>query len=294
MALVDVLLQVVLVVGAGHLLGYWLLLGGPGGHGSEPTRDLRRRVAGDVRRLRRNLRAVAPTLAVLGGVLAVNSVVRDIGVELSWLIGVNITRYIFLLESELVAAIQSIATPALTAYFGFVYVFGYTFLLVFPVLAYLLTRTPRPVRVLFTAYILNYGFGLVCYVLFVAYGPRNFMPELVDPLLYTAWPQSQLLVQQVNTNTNVFPSLHTSLSVTVALVAVRFRGTYPRWTPVAAFLAASIVFSTMYLGIHWATDVAAGVIVGWASVALAARVGDDPVAGTVRRWRQRQSDATSK
>jgi membrane-associated phospholipid phosphatase len=294
MALLDILLQVGLVVGAGHLLGYWVLLGGSGSRDSGPTRSPKRWVAGDLRRIRRNLRAVAPTLAVLGGVLAVNSVVRDIGVELSWLIGVNITRYIFLLESELVATIQSIATPALTAYFGFVYVFGYTFLLTFPVLAYLLTESPRPVRVLFTAYILNYGFGLVCYVLFVAYGPRNFMPELVEPLLYTAWPQSQLLVQQVNTNTNVFPSLHTSLSVTVALVAVRFRGIYPRWAPVAVLLAASIVFSTMYLGIHWATDVVAGAAVGWASVVLAARVGDDPVAGAVRRWRDRRTDAASK
>jgi len=294
MALVDVLLQVGLVVGTGHLLGYRLLLGRPDDHRMGPTRGPRQRVADEVGRVRRNLRAVAPTLAVLAGVLAVNSVVRDIGVELSWLIGINITRYIFLLESELVAVIQSIATPALTAYFGFVYVFGYTFLLTFPVLAYLLTEGPRPLRVLFTAYILNYGFGLACYVLFVAYGPRNFMPELVEPLLYTAWPQSQLLVQQVNTNTNVFPSLHTSLSVTVALVAVRFRGIYPRWAPVAVLLAASVVFSTMYLGIHWATDVVAGAAVGWASVVFAERVGDGSLVGAVRRWRDRRSDALSK
>ena len=294
MALVDVLLQVGVVVGLGHLLGYWFLLGGPDRRRPGVTGGLQRRIADEAGRIRRNLRAVAPTLALLGGVLAVNSVVRDIGVELSWLIGINITRYIFLVESQLVATVQSIATPALTAYFGFVYVFGYTFLLTFPVLAYLLTESPRPVRVLFTAYILNYGFGLVCYVLFVAYGPRNFMPELVEPLLYTAWPQSQLLVQQVNTNTNVFPSLHTSLSVTVAILAVRFRGTYPRWAPVATLLAASIVFSTMYLGIHWATDVAAGVVVGWASVALSARVGDEPLAGAVRRWRDRRGDVASK
>jgi membrane-associated phospholipid phosphatase len=294
MALVDVLLQVGLVVGIGHLLGYWLLLGDPAARPSGPAQGLQQRVAGEARRIQRNLRAVVPTLAVLVGVLAVNSVVRDIGVELSWLIGLNITRYIFLLEGQLVAVIQSIATPTLTAYFGFVYVFGYTFVLTFPVLAYLLTETLRPVRVLFTAYILNYGFGLGCYVLFVAYGPRNFMPELVEPLLYTAWPQSQLLVQQVNTNTNVFPSLHTSLSVTVALVAVQFRESHPRWTPVAILLAASIVFSTMYLGIHWATDVVAGAAVGWASVALATRVGDESLVRAVRRWRDRRTDAASK
>lgn len=72
---------------------------------------------------------------------------------------------------------------------------------------------------------------------------RDPPAELVDPLLDTAWPQSQLLVQQVNTNTTVFPSLHTSLSVTAA---------------------------------------------------LAARGGDDPVAGAVRRWRKHRTDAASK
>jgi membrane-associated phospholipid phosphatase len=149
------------------------------------------------------------------------------------------------------------------------YIFGYVFLLTFPLLAYLLHADERPLRTLLFAYVVNYGVGLVCYVLFVTYGPRNFMPELVDSLLYTAWPEAQLLTSRVNRNTNVFPSLHASLSVTVALIAVRFREVYPRWLPVAAFCAAAISVSTMYLGIHWLTDVVAGVALGGFSVWVA-------------------------
>ena len=293
MGLVDVLLQVVIVVGVGHLLAYWVVVRGAA---TDPTSSGSRQqqLVDGVRQVHQNVTAVAPTLGALALVLAINSVVRDVGVELSWLIGINLTRYIFLLEGQLVATIQSVATPALTAYFGFVYVFGYTFLLTFPVVAYLRYEDSEPIRVLFGAYILNYGFGLVCYVLFVAYGPRNFMPELVEPLLYTAWPQSQLLVQQVNTNTNVFPSLHTSLSVTVALLAVRFRGIYPRWVPIATLVAGSVVVSTMYLGIHWATDVVAGSVVGWASVVLAARIADGSRSTLLGRWRDRWSGRLSK
>jgi membrane-associated phospholipid phosphatase len=270
MALRTVAFQVAVVVGVLQVLGLFLVVG--------PAR-LRR----SLRRVRPNLEAVAPTVAVLAVVLVVNGVVRDVGVELSWLIGVNVTGYIHALEGQFVARVQSLATPALTAYFDFVYVFGYVFLLTFPLAAYLLHEDARPLHVLLLAYIVNYVVGLVCYVLFIAYGPRNFMPDLVTSLLYTSWPQAQLLTSEVNTNTNVFPSLHTSLSVTVAVLAYRSRGVYPRWVPVAVVLAVSIAISTMYLGIHWATDVLAGVILGVASVVAAARADDRLDWGDSRR-----------
>jgi membrane-associated phospholipid phosphatase len=271
MALLEVVVDVVAVVAALHLVVFGVVAG-------------RKRLAAAPRSIRSNLTAVAPTLGALFGVLALNGVVRDVGVDLSWLVGLNVTGYIYALEGNVVAQIQSVATPELTAYFGFMYVFGYVFLLTFPAVIYALHGSSRPLHVLLLAYSVNYGAGLVCYVLFVAYGPRNFVPELVEPLLFTSWPQAQLLTSEVNRNTNVFPSLHTSLSVTVALVAYRFRATYPRWLPVAAVFAASITVSTMYLGIHWATDVAGGVALAAVSVEVATQVDDGPYLESVRRF----------
>jgi membrane-associated phospholipid phosphatase len=266
MGLLDVVALVVAVVVGLHVLGVALVVG-----------PARLRTA--PRHVSANLSAVAPTFVVLAAVLALNKLVRAVGVELSWIIGLNITGYIYAVEGTFVATLQSMATPALTAYFGFVYVFGYVFLLTFPVIAYLLHEDPRPLHVLLLAYILNYGLGLLCYVVFVAYGPRNFMPELVESLLFTHWPQSQLLTAQVNVNTNVFPSLHTSLSVTVGLLAYQFRTIYPRWLPVAALLAVSITVSTMYLGIHWLMDVLAGGLLAAGSVVLAARATSEEESG---------------
>ena len=279
MGLLDVAAMVVAVVVALHVLGAVLVVG--------PDR-----LRGASRRTRANLPAVAPVLVVLGAVLAVNKLVRAVGVELSWIIGLNITGYIYTIEGSFVAWLQSMATPTMTAYFGFVYVFGYVFLLTFPPLAYLLYDDARPLRVLLLAYVSNYGLGLVCYVAFVAYGPRNFMPELVGSLLFTHWPQSQLLTAQVNVNTNVFPSLHTSLSVTVGLLAYHFRQVYPRWLPVAAVLAASITVSTMYLGIHWLLDVLAGLVVAVLSVRFALRL--DPDENGSGRRQPKGSDAASR
>ncbi|QZP36768.1 phosphatase PAP2 family protein [Halobaculum magnesiiphilum] len=258
MSLLDVVLEVVAVVGGLHLASVLVFVG-------------RDRLVGASRTVRSTVLDARGPLIVLLSVLALNGVVRRIGVELSWVVGANVTGAIYALEGTFVATVQSYATPTLTAYFAFVYVFGYVYLLTFPPIAYALRGEGDGLRRLLIAYGLNYGIGLVCYVLFVAYGPRNLMPELVDSLLFESWPRSQLLTSQVNENTNVFPSLHTSLAATVALVTWRERS-WRRWTPVALVLATSIVVSTMYLGIHWATDVVAGIALAAGSVAAAERI----------------------
>lgn len=221
----------------------------------------------------RIVRAWRPLLA-LGVVLVVNKVAREVGPTISWIIGINITGTIYAIEGGFVATVQSIANPSFTLYFSVAYVYMYVFLLVFPFLAYLALADPRPLRELAAAYIFNYALGLVCYILFVSYGPRNLLPEMVDSLLYSTYPNTQLLTRQVNATTNVFPSLHTSTSATVALLAWRTRETYPRWLYVAAPMAGSIIVATMYLGIHWGIDVLAGLALAYLSVRLAERYAD--------------------
>ncbi|MDS0279510.1 phosphatase PAP2 family protein [Halomicroarcula sp. S1AR25-4] len=233
------------------------------------------------------LREIAPHLSLLVGVLALNRVFRNLGQELSWMLGWNITGLIYTIEGDFVALVQVIATPPLTVFFSFVYLYGYVFLATFPVVAYWLLADTDPIQRTLVAYALNYGIGLVFYTLFVAFGPRNLLPNTVQELLYTAYPQSQILTSTVNTNTNAFPSLHTSLSVTVALLARRTRDVYPGWYALSTGLAALVVVSTMYLGIHWATDVVAGALLAVASVRLADRYHDLPRVGELLPERTR-------
>lgn len=274
MTLLHVVLQVVAVVALLHIVGLYTFV---------PVRDVRS-LLGDAQT---NARDVAPTALLLGIVLLANGLIRDAGVELSWLIGVNITGSIHALEGQFVATLQSYATPEFTALFSFAYIFGYVFILTFPVVLYVLHDT-KPLLTTLVAYSLNYAIGLVSYVLFVAYGPRNYMPELVESLLYASWPQAQLLTSQVNVNTNVFPSLHASLAVTVALIAYRYRGRYGHWHSVAIVLATLIAVSTMYLGIHWLTDVIGGVVLAALSVLIATRIVDGNCERTAIRPRIRR------
>ena len=63
---------------------------------------------------------------------------------------------------------------------------------------------------------------------------------------------------------NCFPSLHTSLSISVALISIH--SGYRRLALVISTSAAIIVFSTIYLGIHWLVDVVAGMAGALAAV----------------------------
>jgi hypothetical protein len=125
------------------------------------------------------------------------------------------------------------------------------------------------------AYTLNYTIGVVCYILFIAYGPRNWLYPEVRSLMYIHWPQSQIITGEINSNTNVFPSLHSSIALTVVMLANRTRDTYPLWLLVSTPLAICVLIATMYLGIHWGVDVVAGAALAVISVEGAKRLTDD-------------------
>jgi membrane-associated phospholipid phosphatase len=248
----------------------------------------RERVVATRREFRTRFAAVAPYVGLLAVVLVANKIARDIGPDLSRLVGIRISGWLEEIDGvllwplypsetpQVVAWLQSMATPELTAYFSFIYVFGYVLLLVFPFIACFALPRPHPLRRTIIAYSANYVIGVLCYIIFIAYGPRNVVVDQVDGLLFSQYTQYQFITEAVNDETNVFPSLHASMAVTASLLAWTTRDEYPAWVPISAVLAGSVVVSTMYLGIHWATDVVFGILLAWVSVAIGVRFEDTP------------------
>lgn len=227
--------------------------------GFEPFRHLTRN------EVREKLRDVAPYATLLVVVYSFSRGVHRLTERYAGL-GVDITDALYAAEGAFVAELQRLVPAVIVDYLAFVYVFGFAFLLVFPPVAYFVLPSQRHLKELLVAYSVNYGGGSLCYLAFVAYGPRNVLPDLVREPLYDGYPQVQSVSAAVSSNTNVFPSLHTSLAVTVLLLAWHTRAVYPRWLSIASVLVVSVLVSTMVLGIHWASDVIAGVVLAVISV----------------------------
>ncbi len=230
--------------------------------------------------LRRRLRAVGPFLLVLALVLLVNKGLQSYIERFSQTYGVEATATIHAIEGDFVVTFQSLLPDLVMPYFSAVYVVGYALLLIAPVFLYLFAERARPLKLLVTAYAINYAVAVVFYASIVAYGPRNADRSSggssADAPLLELVPDITHLTALWNTNTNVFPSLHTSLSVTVFLLAALTRAEFRRWFGLASVLAASIVVATMALGIHWLVDVLAGIVLAVVAVAGAREIVDRP------------------
>ncbi|MEY7852253.1 phosphatase PAP2 family protein [Natrarchaeobius sp. A-rgal3] len=249
-----------------------------------------RQLAAAARGFRWRFRACLLPVAALVAVLALRWSTVDVVMRLERrVLGTNITPLLFELEQALfpenpVGVLQSFQSPELTSFFVFVYIYGYAFLLLFPFVAYFALDDTEELRTLILAFTANYAIGLVCYIFFIAYGPRNYDLFLFEGLLYDAFPESRMLTNQVNQSTNVFPSLHTSLSMTVFFLAVLTRRKYPVWVPISGVLAISVVVSTMYLGIHWFSDVVAGTILALVSVYVGRNYTVEGIFGSARQY----------
>lgn len=229
-----------------------------------------------LRELKPRLWSILPYLGIMGLVLGTRSLAQrfDYAERLTLFLDFDITSLIFDIEGGLIGYLQALQTPELSAYFSFMYLFGYVILVAFPAVAYFCLPSITQLKELLTAYIVNDAVGLTMYIVFIAYGPRNLGRGFVEPILYDIYPDAALLTGTVNVPINVFPSLHASMAATVVLFAWRTRDVYPVWTVIATLYGTSVIFSTMYLGIHWATDVAAGILLAVAAFYIATRVVD--------------------
>lgn len=71
----------------------------------------------------------------------------------------------------------------------------------------------------------------------------------------------------LETTLNCFPSMHTSIAFAMFLLVIREKNRIFKWA--WGIYCISVIYSTMYLEIHWVIDVIAGLLLGYATVKLA-------------------------
>lgn len=162
---------------------------------------------------------------------------------------------------------QLIHFPALTYALSVVYLYVFSVMGVVAVLATYHGGEQVLGRKIFWSAIFNYVLILPFYILVpvserwaVGSGEVSLLMNQISPLLIDGLrPMSGL--------NNCFPSFHTSLAISIALILSKSANKRLRRTMYA--LSALVVYSTLYLGFHWVLDVFAGVLFASACTLLA-------------------------
>lgn len=161
------------------------------------------------------------------------------------------TDVVYAAEGSAVLAFQAVTAPSITLVMSVLYLVGFPFLVLFTYFA-VKAKSPREAR----RYALAYAcltLSALPFFLLVPVGITAYYLPAVDPLLYDLHPVIGAGIAATDTLVKAFPSLHAGLSVLAALYAREAGRRYARG---AWVLAAGITLSTLYLGIHWLSDIA--------------------------------------
>lgn len=184
-----------------------------------------------------------------------------------------LAQYILHIEGNSVSIFQVFTSPLLTYVSSFIYLFGFSFLLIFTFVALIFTRQMRALREYAIAvsliYIVAFPFYIFTPVKVTGYTLPNVLPLLYDlnPVIYNGLRTVDPFFD------NCFPSLHAALSF-LAMFIIIFRTDIKRFKIFAVFITLSIQFTIFYLGIHWITDLVGGLLLAVISYLIATKYHD--------------------
>lgn len=165
---------------------------------------------------------------------------------------------------------NALHAPWVTSVSAFFYVVVFQSVMIASIAIYTMERNFKLYYALCAALLVNYLVAVPFY-LFVPVGEVWSVEPQVRFLMLEAFPSFEDHYRALSGIDNCFPSLHTSISVTMALLA--FRSGNRRWALFAGANGAIIIFSIFYLGIHWMTDMLAGCVLAFVAAAIGLRVG---------------------
>ncbi|PLT46903.1 hypothetical protein B8V81_1127 [Paenibacillus pasadenensis] len=185
----------------------------------------------------------------------------------------DFTPYIFSFEGRFVENFQQLFHAEwLTPFLAFFYIVVFQSVLVASLGIYMFRdRSGRQFKATCYAVMINYLVAIPFYLFLPVKEVWAYDPN-VHFYMLEAFPAFESMYRGLSGLDNCFPSLHTSISVTMALLAARSGNR--RWAWFAGINAAIIIFTIFYMGIHWLTDMLGGLGLAVFSVALAYRLAD--------------------
>jgi membrane-associated phospholipid phosphatase len=238
------------------------------------------------RRVLDNLHAHAPYLIAIGIVMLVMRLENVFDLDLTAVLGLDWTPHIHAIEGDIVARFQSaLRTPALDLLLRFVYVTVYALYHVVAMVGFAATGRTVMVKRFTVTWTLVYAIALPFYILAPvnetwttnpAYGcydslqgPFGSFATATKGLLHNECGDESGIVFAISSINNCFPSLHNAFAW--ALPFLLLKSGWRRLGLAASVIAFLVSVSTLYLGIHWVTDLVAGIALAYGVTSIAVR-----------------------
>ncbi len=264
---------------------------------------LRRVQHAGVRRAVENLHAGAPYLIAIGTTMLVMRIENVYDLDIAAALGLDWTPLVHAIEGDVVARLQdAIASRPLTLFLHFVYITVYALYHVAAMVGFAVTGRAAMLRRFAVTWVLVYAIALPFYVLAPVNETWTTNPEYgcygdytdgswgdfstpTEGLLHASCGDDGGIVQAISSINNCFPSLHNAFAW--ALPFLLWRSGWRRAAKGTAAIAFLVSLATLELGIHWVTDLVAGValaaFVTWVAVRFDYRL-DHRLRMTGARW----------
>jgi len=181
-------------------------------------------------------------------------------------LGFQLARAAHFFEGDITLAGWDAASPLVVYGYSIAYFFVLPLLVLITGWALARRANPRAFRIFSLAIALDYAISLP-FFLFFPVPERWAWPDSGAILLSDLWaPQLIEVFRPFSGLDNCFPSFHVSLTTVVVGLSFSERLRF-RWA--ALWLGLLVLLSTAVLGIHWLTDIIAGVAAGVIAVAVA-------------------------
>ncbi|MGG0824293.1 phosphatase PAP2 family protein [Paenibacillus turicensis] len=116
---------------------------------------------------------------------------------------------------------------------------------------------------------INYMVAIPFYLFVPVHEVWSYAPSGSIFYMLEVFPKFNEVYRQFSGIDNCFPSLHTSISVSMAILG--FRSGNKIWKIITMISAVIIMFSTLYFAIHWVSDMVAGLILASVATTLGTR-----------------------
>ncbi|BFT74906.1 phosphatase PAP2 family protein [Paenibacillus sp. P36] len=184
----------------------------------------------------------------------------------------DFTKSIYSIEGNFVSAIQHFFhNDILTVISSYFYVVIFPSVMIASIALYTFQKNYKLFYAICYALMFNYMIAIPFYLFFPVNEVWSFHPN-VKLLILDVFPTFEQDYRPLSGLDNCFPSLHTSISVSMAVIAVKSRNTF--WKIFVPISSAFIIFTIFYLGIHWLSDMCAGVVLGVVAARLGLRISE--------------------